>query len=144
MKRSHLTNNFEPIEHYTVSGKYLLKPIPPSLEKVRGVHPRIFLSKEQVADLRTKIKTTHAHLWNKILEQADRLSKKGPPKYSGNDEGRYAEQWWQASNGPSMITLALAYLMTGEQGYLNSTREWALTTCNYRGWGVAGRTGSTA
>ena len=126
----------EPIERYIVGDKYRLDPIPASLERVRGVHPRIYLSAERIAGLKKAITTTHAPIWNEVRAQADRLAKAGPPPYQGNDEGLYDEQWWQAGNSTAMITLAMAYLLSDDRRYLDSAREWALATCAYKTWGV--------
>ena len=126
----------EPIDSYSHEGKYNLDPIPSPLEHVRNVHPRLYLTEKRIDELRHHISGTHASIWREILAQAGQLEKNGPPEYRGNDEGRYDEQWWQARNAPSMITLALVYHITGEQRYLNAARKWALATCAYKTWGV--------
>ena len=64
---------------------YRLKPIPPALEKVRGVHPRIYLTSERIEELRAAIKTTHAAIWKKVRDQADRAVRQGPPAYVLHD-----------------------------------------------------------
>ena len=122
----------EPIDAFTGAERYALEKPPSRL----GVHPRLYLTKERIAELRSKIGTTHAPLWRELKEQADRLLASGPPEYRGNDEGIWDEQWWQANNGPSMINLAMTYLISGERKYLDAAREWALATCRYPGWGV--------
>ena len=53
----------EQIERFGFWDTYRLKPIPPALEKVRGVHPRIYLTSQRVAELHAAIKTTHAAIW---------------------------------------------------------------------------------
>ena len=75
--RSNVT--LKPIEPLSVFEKYRLVPIPASLDKVRGVHPRIYLSKERVAELRKAIKTTHTQLWKEVREQADHAVNHGAP-----------------------------------------------------------------
>ena len=56
----------EQIERLSYWDTYRLKPIPPALEKMRGVHPRIYLTSERIEELRAAIKTTHAAIWKKI------------------------------------------------------------------------------
>ena len=41
---------------------YRLKPIPPALEKVRGVHPRIYLTRERIEELRRRQDHARRHL----------------------------------------------------------------------------------
>jgi len=126
----------EPIERYTIEGQYYLNPIPASLEKVRGVHPRLYINEARIKELREKIKTTHAHIFNKFRLYADKLASQGPPEYRSYDDGRLDEQWWQVPVGNALPILALAHVLTGEQRYLDSVREWALASCNYPTWGT--------
>mgnify|MGYP001579897428 CR=1 FL=1 len=66
----------EEIGKLSVFDKYRLNPVPPSLEKVRGVHPRLYLEAKRVAELREAIKTTHAPLWEEVRAQADSAAKR--------------------------------------------------------------------
>ena len=126
----------EPIAHLTVEGKYILKPFPASLEKVRGMHPRIFLNDRRIAELREAIKTTHAPLWKKILAQANTIAAKAPSPYLTEKEWSNIEQLWQRPVGDNMPFLALAWVMTGDRKYLNAALTWALAACGYKTWGL--------
>jgi len=62
----------EPIERLTALSRYDLDPLPAALEKVRGVHPRLYLTAQRVGELRNAIRTTHAGLWAEVQVLANR------------------------------------------------------------------------
>jgi len=126
----------EPIERLSIFDKYRLDPIPKSLDQLRGVHPRIYLNNDRIAELREAIRTTHAPLWDEVRAQADRAVKRKPPAYIEDDGRSGSEQLWQRGVGNAMPYLAMAYVLTGEQQYLDSAREWALASCGYETWGL--------
>ena len=128
-----------PFDLQTAIKKYRLDSFPASLEKKRGVHPRLFLTKERVKELRAAIKTTHAPFWEELRKQADDAVKSGPPKYQGNGTGRWGfEQGWERGAASRMETVALAYVLTGQQQYLDSVRDYARAICGYETWGGYG------
>jgi len=126
----------EPIPRLSVLERFRLQPIPAALEKVRGVHPRIYLSEQRIAELRKAILGSHAGLWTRVREQADRAAKRGPPAYRGQDGSGNEEQLWQREVGNAMPVLAMAYVLTGEKQYLDGARQWALASCGYKTWGL--------
>lgn len=113
-----------------------LKPLPASLQAVRGVHPRIYLNAQRVAALRQAIGTTHQALWLEVKAQADRAVRQGPPAYVEHDKYSGDEQLWQREVGNTMPVLAMAYVLTGDKQYLDSARAWALASCGYATWGL--------
>jgi len=125
----------EPIDQLTVLSRYELNPVPAALEKVRGVHPRLYLTAERVAQLRRAIQTTHAGLWTEVKMVADRAVERGAPPYRRDDGRSGDEQLWQREVGNTMPHLAMAYLMTGDRKYLDAARQWALASCGYPTWG---------
>jgi hypothetical protein len=48
--------------------KYRLSPLPPSLEKARGIHPRLYLDSARITELRQALQTTHAPMWKELRE----------------------------------------------------------------------------
>ncbi|MBT4484919.1 MAG: DUF4962 domain-containing protein, partial [Candidatus Latescibacteria bacterium] len=126
----------EQIEHLSIEGKYYLDPIPSSLEKVRGVHPRMYLTEERITELRKAIKTTHASLWQEVRDQADRIVKSDPPEYMDEDGWSNIEQLYMRGVGNNMPLLAMAYVLTGEQKYFEGAKKWALAACGYPTWGL--------
>jgi hypothetical protein len=131
--------SLKPIERLSVLDRCRLQPRPAELERVRGVHPRLYLDADGIADLREMIRTTHAPLWREVRARADRAVRRGPPAYRENDGRSGAEQLWQRGVGNAMPSIALAYVLSREQRYLESAREWALASCGYATWGL-GRT----
>ena len=115
---------------------YRLKSVPPALEKVRGVHPRIYLTSQRIAELREAIKTTHAGMWKKLQTQADRAVRRGPPAYVLDDGHSGDEQLWQREVGNAMPVLAMAHVLTGEERYRNAACQWAIASCDYKTWGL--------
>jgi len=126
----------EPIERHGYYDRYRLAPLPPALEKVRGVHPRIYLTGERIAELRRTMETTHASIWKRVRERADRAMRTGPPAYVLHDAYSGDEQLWQRDVGDAMPALAMAYVLTGEERYLDAARQWALASCGYKTWGL--------
>jgi hypothetical protein len=125
----------EPIDQLTALSRYDLDPIPTALEKVRGVHPRLYLTAGRVTQLRHAIQTTHAGLWAEVKVLADRAVRRGAPRYRRGDDRSGDEQLWQREVGNTMPHLAMAYLMTGDREYLNAVQQWALASCDYPTWG---------
>lgn len=121
--------------------QYQLKPIPPQLEAVRGVHPRLYLDAARVAELRRAIQTTHASMWKEVRDLADRAARRGPPAYRERDNQSGDEQLWQRDVGNTMPTLAMAWLMSGDKQYLDAARQWALASCAYPTWGLGATDG---
>ncbi len=103
---------------------------------MRGVHPRIYLTSQRTAELCAAIKTTHAAIWEKVRDQADRAMRQGPPAYIVHDRASGDEQLWQREVGNTMPVLAMAYALTGEKQYLDAARRWALASCGYKTWGL--------
>lgn len=126
----------EPIERFGFWDTYRLKPLPGPLEKLRGVHPRIYLDNQRIAELRGAITTTHAGMWKKLRQQADQAVRRGPPAYILNDGHSGDEQLWQREVGNTMPVLAMAYVLSGDKQYLAAARQWALASCGYKTWGL--------
>ena len=124
------------IARFSYWDTYRLKPAASALEKMRGVHPRIYLTSQRVAELRAAIKTTHAGIWKKLRDQADVAVRRGPPRYILHDSHSGDEQLWQREVGNTMPVLAMAYVLTDDKQYLASARQWALAACGYKTWGL--------
>jgi hypothetical protein len=126
----------EPIARLSLFDQYRLHPIPSSLEKVRGIHPRLYLDAARITELRQAIQTTHAPMWKELRELADRAVKRGPPAYREQDNYSGDEQLWQRDVGSTMPVLAMAWVLSGERQYLDAARKWALASCGYKTWGL--------
>ncbi len=130
----------EPFEENPVFAQYDDPGQALRLQRVRGVHPRLFLTDERIAELRRVIQTTHAPLWNQVRTCADSLAQASPPPYQPATSGADA-QLWQRPVGNAMPYLALAYRLSGERRYLEAAQQWALASCNYPTWGVGAQDG---
>ena len=126
----------ETIARLSVIEQYRLAPVPAELERVRGVHPRLYLDSARVAEIREAVRTTHASLWKELRERADGAVRRGPPAYREQDGYSGHEQLWQRGVGNTMPVLAMAYLVTGQRQYLESAQAWALASCGYKTWGL--------
>jgi len=126
----------EPIARLTLFDNYRLQPLPASLEKMQGIHPRLYLDAARIAELRQAIQTTHAQMWKELRQYADRAVKAGPPAYRERDSYSGDEQLWQRNVGNTMPVLAMAWVLSGERQYLDAARQWALASCNYGTWGL--------
>ena len=116
--------------------KFRLTPLPPTLLKLRGAHPRLYLDAARIAALREAIHTTHAPMWKELRSVADRAVKRGAPAYRARDSQSGDEQLWQREVGNAMPVLALTWRLSGERQYLDAAREWALASCHYPTWGL--------
>lgn len=125
----------EPIEAEAAYLQYRLPGLATAANRVRGVHPRLYLTDERIAELRQAIRTTHASLWSEVKAVADRAAREGPPPYRRPDTDGDDEQLWQRPVGNTMPYLAMAYHLSGQKRYLDAVRQWALASCSYPTWG---------
>jgi len=125
-----------PVEAESVFTQFRLPEVTAAAEAVRGVHPRLYLTDERIAELRQAIQTTHAPIWSEVRTLADEAVLEGPPAYVATDPYRDDEQLWQRRVGNALPYLALAYRLTGQKQYLEAVREWAQASCDYPTWGT--------
>ncbi len=94
------------------------------MQKLSGVHPRIFLNQERMDAMREEVLSgedpyiTNLYTW--IIEQADSYVKSLP------SVGDKITQ----SHGTQLAPLAFAYQMTGDEKYLNSGWEYVYELCS--------------
>ncbi|MBT3290037.1 MAG: DUF4962 domain-containing protein [Victivallales bacterium] len=117
----------------------------PITGELRGVHPRLYLTKQRLASLRQLVRDDP--YWQAQLVtlrgHADRALRHQPPDYNqkmssflaGNPvSGR--EQLWQREVGNLIPQVALVYLLTGERAYLDACKAWAFAAIDYPTWGA--------
>jgi len=95
-------------------------------------HPRLFLNRARIAELRAAIRTTHAGVWKSIEQEAAHFAAQRPTPYRDTEE----DQLWQREVGNRLPFLAIAFLMTSDPFYLKAAREWSLAACGYPHWGL--------
>lgn len=121
----------------------------PITDSLRGVHPRLYLDAARLAYLRTAVKDDPR--WQPamatLIALADAGVKSGPPVYAdrvkrgGEDAPGSHEQLWQREVGNRIPHIALAWLLTGDRRYLDSTKAWVFASLEYPTWGVGGMDG---
>jgi len=112
---------------------YHFTEVPAPLDDLRDVHPRLYLTPDTLAELRSLVGSEpYASLLDEIRQAADRGVRDGPPAYETGDD----EQLWQRPVGNMMPYLALSYLMTGESQYLDTAADFMLASAGYPTWGL--------
>ncbi|MBF8188158.1 hypothetical protein ITP53_20975 [Nonomuraea sp. K274] len=84
---------------------------------------------ERVDKLRPTLTTTHAPQWRRLHEQCDWYRLQHPPAEHPTASITYF--------GPAAANLALAYRLTGREGYLREAWRWISTCIAYPHWGKA-------
>ena len=102
-----------------------------------GPHPRSVFTSQRIAQLREEIATFRKPQWDKVRAQADGLLKRHVPDYAHSVKDSDPEQLWQRNVGNAMPTLAMAWLLTGDEKYRKAAVDWALASCAYPTWGSA-------
>jgi hypothetical protein len=100
-------------------------------------HPRLFLTPQRIAQLREEITTFRKPHWDILRTQADQLARRRPPVYERAIQNHDEEQLWQREVGNAMPSLAMAWLLSGDEKYRVAASEWAMASCSYPTWGAA-------
>lgn len=94
-----------------------------------GVHPRVFVTKEELASLRVRARTTHRDEWQRVLAQLPAM--KGEPPGPPGPQGRRA----QNNVAFAIAGVSLAYAIEQKPEYLAAARKWMLAAIDYEPWG---------
>jgi len=114
--------------------EYHFETIPAPLAALSGTHPRLYLTAERLTELRQNIAgEPYSTLLSEILDVADRGVRDGPPAYQPDGD---EEQLWQRPVGNMMPHLCLAYLLTGDNQYLQTAEDFMLASASYPTWGL--------
>lgn len=103
--------------------KVALKP------ELAGVHPRVFVTRAGLADLRQRARTSHREEWMRVLANLPAL-KGAPPPVPGPQERRSQNNVAFAIAGAS-----LAYAIEQKPQYLAAAKQWTLAAIDYEPWG---------
>ena len=113
---------------------YHFDTIPAPLAALSTVHPRIYLTAEKFALLKSKMQSEpYTTILNGMLIVADIAVADGPPPYTTTG-GR--GQTWQRTVGNRIVHLAMTYKLTGDEKYLTSAKEYMLASAGYPTWGL--------
>ncbi|MEI6168718.1 MAG: DUF4962 domain-containing protein [bacterium] len=127
-----------------LTGGQLCGPITASLAHV---HPRLYMNAQFLRERGQQINSDPRWAWARrtLFRIADAGLRKGPPDYSRqvkedldlSGDGS-EEQLWQRNVGNMIPHLALAYLLSHDQRYLDAANQWILASLSYKTWGLAG------
>lgn len=96
--------------------------------ELRGVHPRVYVTDDELATLRTRARTTHRELWQKALRNIRALKQDPPPAPA-------QERRAQNDVAIAIAEAALAYKIEGDQKYLAAAKKYMDAAVSYDVWG---------
>lgn len=96
--------------------------------ELRGKHPRVYVTGEELEALRTRARTTHRELWRRALQNVRALQSAPPPAPA---QARRA----QNEVGLGIAEAALAYKIEGDKKYLDAARRYMEAAAAYDVWG---------
>src|SRR5258706_6623480 len=95
-----------------------------------GVHPRVYVTDKELADLRQRARTTHRELWQRAISHVRALAGDPPPPPA---EGRRQ----QNDVGIAIAEAAFVYKIEGDKKYLEAARKYMDAAVSYDIWGYA-------
>lgn len=116
------------------NGMYHFDTVPPALEHLKNLHPRLYMTAQSRDILRARMTSpAYANLSEHLKTIADGLAAAGPPAYTNNGD---EQQLWLREVGNDIPELAMAYSMTGDVKYFNAAKSYMLTSALYPTWGL--------
>ncbi len=96
--------------------------------ELRGKHPRVYVTDEEISALRTRARTTHKDIWQRALANVRALKEEPPPAPA-------QERRAQNEVGIGIAEAALAYKIEGDKKYLDAARKYMEAAVSYDVWG---------
>jgi hypothetical protein len=98
--------------------------------ELMGVHPRVYVTEKELADLRQRARTSHRELWQRAISHVRALAADPPPAP--------AEQRRQQNEvGIAIAEAAFIYKIEGDKKYLDAARKYMDAAVSYDIWGYA-------
>jgi hypothetical protein len=94
-----------------------------------GVHPRVFVTRDGLAALRTRAHTTHREEWSRVLAGLAAI-KGAPPPAPGPQERRS-----QNVVAFAIAEASLAGAVERKPEYIGAAKRWTLAAIDYEPWG---------
>lgn len=95
-----------------------------------GVHPRVYVTDKELAELRERARTSHRELWQRAISHVRALAANPPPPP--------AEQRRQQNDvGIAIAEAAFVYKIEGDKKYLDAARRYMDAAVSYDIWGYA-------
>jgi hypothetical protein len=109
----------------------LMRTLKSSLRpELLGVHPRVYVTDKELAELRERARNSHRELWQRALSHVRALAADPPPPP--------AEQRRQQNDvGIAIAEAAFIYKIEGDKKYLNAARKYMDAAVSYDIWGYA-------
>jgi hypothetical protein len=98
--------------------------------ELRGKHPRVYVTEDEIGKLRERSRTTHRDLWRRALSQVRALNQTPPPPPA-------QERRAQNDVGIGIAEAALAYKIEGDGKYLDVAKRYLDAAVSYEIWGYA-------
>ncbi|HEV7684209.1 MAG TPA: DUF4962 domain-containing protein [Pyrinomonadaceae bacterium] len=95
-----------------------------------GVHPRVYVTDNELAELRQRARSSHRELWQRTINQVRALAAEPPPPP--------AEKRRQQNDvGIAIAEAAFVYKIEGDKKYLDAARKYMDAAVSYDIWGYA-------
>jgi hypothetical protein len=95
-----------------------------------GVHPRVYVTDKELAELRQRAQTSHRELWQRAISHVRALA--------GEPPSPPAEQRRQQNDvGIAIAEAAFVYKIQGDKKYLDAARKYMDAAVSYDPWGYA-------
>jgi hypothetical protein len=125
----------EQVDKIEPLGIYANTPLPKSLEPFSGIHPRLFIDKTSIAELKGKITTPpYDAFWAKLKTKVDAIP--APEPIFPNCVAAIRQRGYAYS----LPKLAFVWLLTGDPRYLERATTIATAMANAPSWGGCGTT----
>jgi Domain of unknown function (DUF4962)/Heparinase II/III-like protein len=96
--------------------------------ELKGVHPRVYVTDQELQRLRERARTTHRELWNETLRDLRALAKDPPlPPAQKRRE--------QNEVGIAIAEAAFVYKIEGDRKYFDAARKFMDAAVSYDTWG---------
>ena len=93
-----------------------------------GVHPRVYVTDKELAELRERARTSHRELWQRTISHVRALDADPPPPP--------AEKRRQQNDvGIAIAEAAFVYKIEGDKKYLDAARKYMDAAVSYDVWG---------
>ncbi len=98
------------------------------LPELLGVHPRVYVTDKELAELRERARTSHRELWQRTISHVRALGADPPPPP--------AEKRRQQNDvGIAIAEAAFVYKIEGDKKYLDAARKYMDAAVSYDIWG---------
>ena len=95
-----------------------------------GVHPRVYVTDKELAELRERARTSHRELWQRTLSRVRALAADPPPPPA-------QKRRQQNEVGIAIAEAAFVYKIEGDKKYLDAARKYMDAAVSYDIWGYA-------